>query len=81
MAAGLYEPTTSKTWLEFRQEYEKFSLQSMTVNERLFALNLSQAFESACSSRDEKQARHILERIQVDGDSIEKIIENQIKKS
>ncbi len=68
-------------WRKFRQEYERFSLGAMTVNERLFALKLDDEFQAACNSGDENRVRDILERAQVDKESITRIVKNQCKKS
>ena len=62
------------SWEEFKREYENWSLSSMTVNERLFALDLLNDFEEACKAKDTNKARALLERVLVDKDSIDAII-------
>jgi hypothetical protein len=62
-------------WRQFKNEYERFSLGGMTVNERLCALGLMSDFDSAVSSGDTKRMRSLLERVFVDEMSIRNFIE------
>jgi hypothetical protein len=62
-------------WRKFKNEYERFSLAGMTVNERLCTLGLMSDFDSAVSSGDKTRMRFILERAFLDEMSIQKIIE------
>ena len=64
-------------WRQFKDEYERFALGAMTVNERLLAMGLLQEFDAATTSGDAEKMRQILMRIYVDSESIDKIIENE----
>lgn len=59
-----------KNWRLFKEEYETFTLSSMTVNERLFALELIDVFDVACKEKDESRMREILKKARVDNQSI-----------
>ena len=55
-------------------EFDKSQpLAGMTVNERLFVTGLLEEFERA-KKRDKKKAKKILEALQIDNESIEKIL-------
>ena len=68
-----------KNWRLFKEEYEAFALSSMTVNERLFSLELIDAFDIACKEKDEPKIRDVLERARVDNESIDSIIKPIVK--
>ena len=68
-----FAPALEK-WREFRAEYERWALGAMTVNERLDALSLAEAYDQATRSGDKARVRSILEGIRVDADSIERIL-------
>lgn len=63
-----------KHWQSFREEYESFVLGPMTVNERLFALSLSEAYDVADQRRDLPLMTSILRRARIDEDSIRAIL-------
>ena len=63
-------------WRLFRNEYERFVLGGMTVNERLVALGLMEAFERACAAGDAAEVRRLLAEARVDEPSIGRVIEN-----
>ena len=71
--------TAFKNWGVFKEEYEVFALSSMTVNERLYSLELIDEFDIACKEKDESKIREILERARVDNESIDSIIKPIIK--
>lgn len=62
------------SWREFKNSYERFSLDSMTVNERLFALNLLDDFDAAVISGDRARIKALLQRTYVDEKLIDAII-------
>jgi hypothetical protein len=62
-------------WRAFRDEYEKFALSSMTVNERLVALGTMKDFERAEAARDAQEVRRLLTQAHVDEVSIQRIID------
>ena len=68
-----------KNWRLFKEEYETFTLSSMTVNERLFALDLIDVFDVACKERNESRMREILEKVREDNQSMDSIIKPIIK--
>src|SRR5688572_20315395 len=47
-------------WRTFKAEYERWALSGMTVNERLHAVGLLEAFDAACNSGDVHKARKLL---------------------
>ena len=53
-------------------------LGAMTVNERLYVSGLFEAFDKAVAENDWEELRTILQTVQVDSESIEKIIENAV---
>ena len=65
-------------WKQFRNDYAKFALSSMTVNERLLALGTLEAFESAVASRDVGEMRRLLTEAYVDEPSVNKMVDNLI---
>lgn len=65
-----------KKWRQFRTEYVEFALQGMTVNERLYALSLSDDYDQAVRSGAQQRIRFLLGRAKVDDDSINRIIES-----
>ena len=71
--------TAFKNWRLFKEEYETFALSNMTVNERLFSLELIDVFDIACKEKDESKIREILERARVDNESIDSIIKPIVK--
>jgi hypothetical protein len=66
--------TAFKKWREFKKQYEKMTLSAMTVNERLVALGLSDAFEEACLKKNENRIREILKAVLVDEESVSSIV-------
>ena len=62
-------------WRTFKAEYEKRSVAGMTVNERLHALGLLEAFDQARASRDAAMMTSLLRRAHVDEPSIRQILE------
>jgi len=68
-----YEPAFTKR-REFRDEYERFAVQGMTVNERLCAFSLAEDYDRAVTSGDVKAMRSILGAVHVDEASINKIV-------
>jgi len=66
--------TSFKKWREFKKQYEGMSLSAMTVNERLAALDLSEAFAEACEKKNEKRIREILKALLIDEKSISSIL-------
>lgn len=68
-----------KSWKLFKEEYEVFALSGMTVNERLFSLDLIDLFDIACKEKNELKIRGILERARVDNESIDSIIKPIVK--
>ena len=71
--------TAFKNWRLFKEEYETFALSNMTVNERLFSLELIDVFDIACKEKDESKIREILERARLDNESIDSIIKPIVK--
>ncbi len=61
-------------WREFRDEYLPFAVRGMTVNERLHAFGLLDAYDRAAGVHDVSAIRQILESVYVDADSIENIV-------
>jgi hypothetical protein len=61
-------------WREFKTSYERFSLSAMTVNERLFALQLLDEFAVAEDSNNTELMEALLRRIYLDERSIEEIL-------
>jgi hypothetical protein len=61
-------------WREFRCEYEAFASRGMTINERLHAFSLSEAYDHAVSTGDRDAVRTILKKVYVDDDAISRII-------
>lgn len=70
---GPFAPAVAK-WGEFAQEYQRFVVRGMTVNERLHAFSLSEDYERAIVNRDAEAVREILNTVHVDDQSIEKIL-------
>ena len=62
-------------WRAFKAEYQQWAVSGMTVNERLHAIGLLEAFDEACKSRDVDKARGLLLEVHVDEPSIQKILE------
>ncbi|MGH7388722.1 MAG: hypothetical protein ACREM3_04605 [Candidatus Rokuibacteriota bacterium] len=62
-------------WRAFKAEYEQWAVSGMTVNERLHAVGLLEAFDEACNSRDVDKARELLLKVHVDEPSIQRILE------
>jgi hypothetical protein len=62
-------------WRLFREEYERFALSGMTVNERLFALGTLEAFDAARTAGNAAEVRRLLEQAYVDEPSIGRVIE------
>jgi hypothetical protein len=67
------------SWASFKREYEQWALSGMTVNERLTSLGLMKEFEDACNSNDKERAKTILQRIDMDQESITAIISKHMK--
>src|SRR5262245_20991981 len=72
---GPFEEAFAK-WRAFKTEYEQWAVSGMTVNERLHAFGLQQAFDEASLSRDAEKARTLLRSVHVDEPSIMKIMES-----
>jgi hypothetical protein len=68
-----FEPAFAK-WREFRMEYERFAVRGMTVNERLHAFSLTEAYDRAVEARDVDGVRSLLKTVHVDDDSIAGIL-------
>lgn len=62
-------------WRTFKSEYEKWTLSGMTVNERLHALGLLEAFDRACKSQDRVKVTALLQKVHVDEPSIRQILD------
>lgn len=62
-------------WRTFKSEYEQWVMSEMTVNERLQAVGLLDAFERACESQERDKARELLLEVHIDEPSIQKILE------
>lgn len=62
-------------WRQFRDEYERFALGGMTVNERLCAIGLMETYEVAVADGDRQAMRRLLERVYVDEASIRRILD------
>lgn len=62
-------------WRQFRDEYERFALGGMTVNERLCAIGLMPAYQTAVADADSQAMRRLLERVYVDEGSIRRILD------
>ena len=67
------------SWQKFRNEYERFALGGMTVNERLYALGILDEYDRAVTEGNIEALENILRQARVDDDSIRKIIDNQTK--
>jgi hypothetical protein len=61
-------------WRAFKAEYERWAVSGMTVNERLHAVGLLEAFDEACNSRDVDTVRELLLKVHVDESSIQTIL-------
>lgn len=61
-------------WRQFRDEYEQFALGPMTINERLAALDLVAAFDSARARHSSAEMTSLLRRIRVDDGTIAAIV-------
>lgn len=61
-------------WRDFKNSYEQLSLGAMTVNERLFALQLLDDFDVAKASGDEARMKTLLQRVYVDEQAIAAIL-------
>ena len=71
---GPFREALSK-WRLFREEYEKFALSGMTVNERLAALGTLEAFDGARTTRNTEEVRRLLTEAHVDEPSIKRILD------
>ena len=71
--SDLYARVYAK-WTAFRTEYETFVLSAMTVNERLVALGIAEAFEQAERRGDTRTMEGLLKEARVDADSIRDIL-------
>jgi hypothetical protein len=71
--AAPFEAAFAK-WREFRDEYERFAVGGMTVNERLNEFALTEAYDRATAARDADAVRRVLERVYVDDASIATIL-------
>ena len=68
-------------WAEYPNEAEealKKLLGGMTVNERLFHLNLFEQFDNAVEQKDKAELRQILAKCQLSKEDIEAIIKSNI---
>jgi hypothetical protein len=63
-------------WAAFREEYPRFALSGMTVNERLYVLGTAEAYDRAKEARDAGEMERILKEAQVDMPSIRLSIRN-----
>jgi hypothetical protein len=66
-------------WQNFKEEYTEAVLSGMTVNERLYALDVMDDFDNSCNAKDEKQTRGILKQAKVDEESIQQTVDKYIK--
>jgi len=66
--------TFYKDWKVFRAECERLVVSGMTVNERLFALGLLDAFDQFVQAKDWDECRAILRRAHVGEDNVNAII-------
>jgi len=68
-------------WAEIQEEEErqKAALRGMTVNERLYHLNLFSAWDTAISRRDRASASAILQKCEIPNSDIDKILDAEIK--
>jgi len=68
-------------WAEYPDEAENFLKKlygGMTVNERLFHLNLFDQFDSAIKKKDENMLREVLKKCHLSEDNIEGIVKINI---
>jgi hypothetical protein len=63
-------------WKSFREQCERLVVSGMTVNERLFALGLLDAFDQFVEAGEWEECRTILRRVYLDDTNIEAIINN-----
>lgn len=70
-----FAPALAK-WRQFREEYERFSVRGMTVNERLHAFSLLESYDRAVATGDVTEIRRMLKAVHVDDDSIAGIVAN-----
>ncbi len=61
-------------WQHFRDEYENPAFDSMTVNERLFAIGQLDNFDRNIEHKQWDQLRILLKRVKLDNDNIDAII-------
>jgi hypothetical protein len=61
-------------WRKFKNSYEQFSLDAMTVNERLSALHLLDEFAVAKDSNCTERMQALLRRVYVEEHAIEEIL-------
>lgn len=66
--------TFYEDWKVFRTEYERLMVSGMTVNERLFALGLLDAFEQSVQVSNWNECRAILQRAHVGEENVKEII-------
>lgn len=66
--------TFYEDWKSFRAQCERLVVSGMTVNERLFALGLLEAFDQFVEAKDWEECRSILRRAHVGEDNVDAII-------
>lgn len=62
-------------WKVFRADFERLVVSGMTVNERLFALGLLDAFDQFVQAKEWDECRAILRRAHVGEDNVNAIID------
>jgi hypothetical protein len=66
--------TFYEDWKDFKDQCERLVVSGMTVNERLFALGLLDAFEQFVDAKEWDECREILRRVYLDEDNVDAII-------
>ena len=67
-------------WKNYREQCERQLVAGMTVNERLFALGLSNEFDQFAAAKEWDECRAILRKAYLDHTNIEPIIDNRKKR-
>ena len=63
-------------WRDFKEQCERLVISGMTVNERLFALGLLDAFDQFVEAKEWGEVRTILQKTHLDDDNVEAIVNN-----
>ena len=66
--------TFYEDWKSFRAQCERLVVSGMTVNERLFALGLLDAFDQFVDAKDWEECRSILRRAHIGEDNVDAIV-------